>query len=184
MRCKVVLVMGACLIAGAAGAAGKGGKGPTKAQRAEVLQSIVDCRPLTDEQARLKCYDAAAARLDEAEAAGQVVVIDKVKAREVRREIFGLTLPSLDIFAASGGKADVKGEDDDKLVSAVKSAAHLGDGRWQFELETGAVWRTLEPVELPGTPRPGSKVEVRKASLGSFMMKVEGQPGFKVHRDR
>ena len=180
---NVLIVLAMTAIAGVALAAGK----PSKAQRAQVLQAIVDCRPLTDTDARLKCYDAAAARLDEAEAAGQVVVVDRAKAREVRKEVFGLALPSLDIFNVSGGKdaADaVKGEDVDRLTSTVKSAVRQGDGRWVFELETGAVWRQLEPGELMKSPRQGSPVEIRKASLGSFMMKVDNQPSFKVHRDR
>lgn len=175
---STVVVLALFAVAGAALAAGK----PTKAQRAQVLQAIVDCRPLTDEQARLKCYDAAAAKLDEAEASGQVVVVDRAKAREVRREVFGLQLPSLDIFGAAGGKDGP--EDEDKLLSTVKTAAHLSDGRWLLELETGAVWRSIEPLELLKSPKPGSKVEIRKASLGSFMLKVDNQPGFKAHRDR
>jgi hypothetical protein len=31
---------------------------------------------------------------------------------------------------------------------------------------------------------PGSKVSIRRATLGSFIMTVDGQPAGKVHRDQ
>jgi len=180
----VLLAAVAALLAGAAHAAGKS---PTKAQRAAVLQAIVDCRAQKDPDARLKCFDAAAAKLDEAEASGQVVVVDREQAKAVRKDIFGLQLPSLDIFNLGGGgkgaAAAAKGEDVDRITATVKQAWRQGD-RWFFELDTGAVWRQVEASELAADPRPGSKVEIRKASLGSFMMKIDGQAGFKAHRER
>ena len=177
----LILLAGAVAFAGPALAAGK----PSKAQRAAVLQAIVDCRAMTDTTARLSCYDAAAAKLDEAEAAGQVVVVDREQARQVRKEVFGLQLPSLDIFNLGGGKgAAAKGEDVDRLLATVKQATRQADGKWVLELDTGAVWRQIEDGYYGKDPRPGSKVEIKKGSLGSFMLKVDGQQAFKAHRDR
>ena len=179
-----MLMAGAVALAGSALAAGK----PSKAQRAAVLQAIVDCRPLTDTNARLACYDAAAAKLDEAEAAGQVVVVDREQARQVRKEVFGLQLPSLDIFSRGGGGKGVaeiaKGEDVDRLTATVTQATRQADGKWVIELDTGAVWRQIEDGYYGKDPHPGSKVEIKKGSLGSFLLKIDGQQAFKVHRDR
>jgi len=156
-------------------------------KRAAVLQAIVDCRAMTSADARLACYDTAAARLDEAEASGQVVVVDKEQARQVRREVFGLQLPSLDIFgrtvkgpdAADGVQGDV-----DRVAETVRSAWRQADGKWVVELETGAVWRQIDTTDLARAPHAGSRAEIRKASLGSFFMKLDGQPGVRAHRDR
>jgi hypothetical protein len=179
-----VMLAAALAAAGAAHAAGK----VSQAKRAAVLQAIVDCRALTDTAARLACYDAASAKLDEAEASGQVVVVDREQAKQVRKEVFGLQLPSLDIFNLGGGgkaaSAIAKGDDVDRLVATVKQAWRQSDGKWIVELDTGAVWRQLEDADIARDPHPGSKAEIKKASLGSFMLKLDGQPAFKAHRDR
>ena len=54
---------------------------------------------------RLACFDAAAARLDEAEKKGDIVVVDRRQAQEVRRQAFGFTLPSLTLFDRGRGPA-------------------------------------------------------------------------------
>jgi hypothetical protein len=177
----LILTAGTLALAGPAPSADK----PSKAKRAAALQAVVDCRPITDSGARLACYDAAAAKLDEAEAKGQVVVVDREQARQVRKEVFGLQLPSLDIFnLGGGGKGVAQGEDVDRITATVKQAWRSGDGKWVVELDTGAVWRQLEDGDLARDPHPGSKAEIRKASLGSFFLKLDGQPAFKAHRDR
>ena len=179
VRAGVIILMALADVT-AAQAAGK----ISAQKRAQVLQAVVDCRPMTDAAARLACYDAAAARLDEAEASGQVVIVDKEQARQVRREVFGLQLPSLDIFGRAAKTPGAAPEEVDRIVETVKSASRQADGRWVLELETGAVWRQIDASELANDPHPGSKVDIRNAALGSFFMKVDGQPAIRVHRDR
>ena len=153
--------------------------------RAPELQAVVDCRHVSDRDARLNCYDAAAAKLDQAEATGQVVVVNREQVRTVRKDVFGLQLPSLDIFSSITRKAPGgAGEDIDRITATVKTASRGGDGRWNLELDTGAVWRQTDDNDIARDPRPGSKVEIRKGTLGSFFLKVDGQPAFKAHRDR
>ncbi len=171
----------------AAPALGAGAK-PSAKQRAAVLQAVVDCRSVKDPGDRLKCYDDAAARLDQAEAAGQVVVVDREQAKQVRTEIFGLQLPSLEIFSHSpGGKeaaAIAKGEDVDTISSTVTSAVLQGDDKWVIEIATGAVWRQIDTNRPARDPKPGMTVEIRRASVGSYLMKIAGQRSIRVHRDR
>jgi hypothetical protein len=154
-------------------------------KRAAVLQAIVDCRAVSDPNARLACFDAAAAKLDEAEASGQVVVVDKEQARQVRREVFGLQLPSLDIFSrASKGPPGAAHEDIDRIIETVKSASQQPDGKWIVELESGAVWRQIDTTVLAKDPHAGSKAEIRRGAIGSFFMKIDGQQAIRAHRDR
>ena len=159
-------------------AAGK----PAPPARAPELQAVMACRALTDRDARLNCFDAAATKLDEAESTGQVVVVNREQAREVRRDVFGLQLPSLDIFGRKGVAAT--GEDVDQLRSTLKTASQNPDGRWVIELDTGAVWRQVDDSIVPASLHPGAKVEIRRAALGSFFVRIDGQPGFRAHRDR
>ncbi len=153
--------------------------------RAPELQAIVDCRAIADRDSRLACYDTAADKLDRAEASGQVVVVNREQVRKVRKDVFGLQLPSLDIFSMVGRKgASAVSEDVDHLDGVVKAAWHGEGGHWMIELENGAVWRQIDSFELARDPHAGSKVDIRKGAIGSFFLKVDGQPSFKAHRDR
>ena len=176
----------AAALAGSAGQASGAGK-PSAKKRAAVLEAIVACRAITESEARLKCFDDASAKLDEAEAAGQVVVVDREQAKQVRREVFGLQLPSLDIFnLGGGGKAAgaAAADDVDQIADTVRSAGRAGDGKWVFELTGGPVWRQMDDGQLANDPHAGSKVVIKRGALGAFFMKVDGQPAIRVHRDR
>lgn len=151
-------------------------KGQEKA-RAAAFQSVLDCRGVTDNAQRLACYDTAAGRMGEAEAKGDIVVIDRAQAREAHREAFGLHVPSLDFVTRA-----LKPEEVDQVQGVIKSARADAFGHWTFVLQDGAVWRQIAG-DLDYTPKAGSKVAIHKAALGSYKMSVDGQPTIKVHRD-
>lgn len=157
--------------------------GPALAQdaakrRPEALEAVVACRAIADTDARLACFDKAAAGLDEAESRGEVVVVDRGQIREARKAAFGFTfkMPS---FMTAGDKP----EDLERLTSTIASAYHSG-GKWVITLEDGAVWRQIDSISMRKSPKAGSKVEIRTAMLGSFFMKVDGQTAMRVTRDR
>ncbi|MEO8115783.1 MAG: hypothetical protein ABI655_15445 [Phenylobacterium sp.] len=147
-------------------------------RKAEAFQAVLDCRALADGAARLACYDAAAARMGEAEKRGDIVVIDRAQASAAHRQAFGLTLPSLDFVTRA-----LKPEEVDALEGVVRAARADVNGRWTFNLEDGAQWRQISG-DLMRPPRSGSKVRIRRGSLGSFLMNVDGQAAIKVHRDQ
>jgi hypothetical protein len=145
--------------------------------RAAVFQAVVDCRAIADSNARLACYDAAAARLQEAEAKGDVVVLDREQRQQARREAFGFTMPSFDLFSR-GEPADKL----DRVTFKVVRATQANDGSWTMELDSGAVWRQTDQEGLSRRPKPGSSVEIRNAALGSYFMNVDGQRAIRVKR--
>lgn len=145
--------------------------------RAGLVQKLADCRKLTDDKARLACYDETAAAFDQAEAKGDIVVVDREQARTVRRQAFGFRMPSLTLFE--------KGEPQEELenVSGVLASARRdGTGHWVFKLEDGAVWSQVATEDLFKTPKPGMAVKIKKASLGSFMLQIENQTAIRVRR--
>lgn len=148
-----------------------------KEGRASVVQKLADCRKITDNAARLTCYDQTAAALDQAEAKGDVIVMDREQAREVRKQAFGFTLPSISIFAKGEASEDVASFD-----SVLSTARRNGAGHWVFKLEDGAVWEQVGVEEMFKTPKPGMKVRIRKGALGSYMMVIESVGSFKAHR--
>ena len=149
----------------------------SKAQRAAIVQKLLDCKTLTDNAARLACYDQAAAAFDQAEAKGDVVVIDREQARKVRKQAFGFSLPSISIFAKGETQEEV-----DTFDGVVAGARQNGAGSWVIKLEDGAIWTQVGVEDLFKTPQVGMKVKIRKAALGSYMMSVDNGGGFKAHR--
>ena len=146
--------------------------------RPAALQAVVDCRKIEDSAQRLACYDSAVEGMTRAEAAGDLVAVDREQRREVRRQSFGFALPSLAIFDRGE-----KPEEINKLDGTLAGASHNADGRWVFRLQDGAVWRQIDDEDLPNPPHPGDAVVIRRGALGSFIMDVGGQRGLKVHRD-
>ncbi len=171
-----LLTAAALALAAAGGAQAQSGDGG----RAAALQALVDCRAMADDTARLACYDAAAAGLQEAEAKGEVIVLDRAQAEQARREAFGFSIPSFDLFN--------RGERPERLDHAaftVASADQAGfDGPWTIELDSGAVWRQIDHERLSRRPKPGMTVEVRSAAMGSYFMNVDGQRAIRVTRVR
>lgn len=164
----------------ALGAAGVSQAAPNDAPRAAVLQAVVNCRTVADTAARLACYDAAAAQLDEAEAKGDLVILDRNQTQQARREAFGFSIPSFDLFSR-----DAQAEKLDRASFKVVRAWQSGPNeQWVVELDSGATWRQIDTARLNRKPKAGSTVEIRSAALGSYFMNVDGQTAIRVKRDR
>ena len=150
-------------------------------QRPELFEALVRCRTITDDAVRLQCFDSAAAALQTATERREVVVVDRQQVRESRRRLFGLSLPRLPIF---GGGDDEEDEADeiDHIESEIVSAHQVGYGRWVVRLEDGSTWAQTDDTPIAARPRAGQTVRVNRGVLGSFMMRVNGQPGVRVRR--
>ena len=146
--------------------------------RAEVLNDLTACRAIADATARLDCYDKAAAAIDQAQASGDVVVIDRAQARAARRQVFGFNLSALSILDRTAPRDEVN-----TLNSTAAEAYRNGDGKWVIVLDDGAHWRQIDDADLSHSPHAGSVIRIRHASLGSFVMNIDGQPYIRVHRD-
>ena len=169
-------IIGAVLLMAGAGAALA--QGVLKPEgRAEVLQKLTDCRKIAEPDKRLACYDQAAATLDQAEAKGDIVVVDRNQARQVRRQAFGFHLPSISLF-----ERGEKPEEVDTITSTVASARQNGAGKWVIQLEGGAVWVQIDADELFTDPKPGMPVRIKRASMGSYLMIIGNNRGMRVHR--
>ena len=144
--------------------------------RAHIFQRLVDCRSVAEAAARLACFDREVAVLDAAESAKSVVILDKEQVRDARRTLFGLALPSLKLFGGGG-----EGDEVAQIESKVASAREDADG-WTIGLADGSVWRQIDARPFSRRPKAGLDAVVKRASLGSFMMRVEGAPGVRVKR--
>jgi len=152
--------------------------------RPPAIQAVFDCRGITDDKERLACFDTGIAKLDAAQASGDIAMVDREQVRETRRKLFGFTLPSLAIF----GSADAKGrpgrdrDDFDEITSTISAARPNSEGMWIITLEDGARWEQTGSVVFGRLPKPGATVVIKRAALGSFKMSIGSSPAVKARR--
>ena len=152
--------------------------------RPESFEALVRCRAITEDSARLACFDSAAAALQAAQERRDVVVVDRQQVREGRRRLFGLALPRIPIF---GGGDDDDANDQDavrSLEGTISAVTQAGYGQYQVTLADNSVWLQTDNNLLAVPPRAGHRVVINRGALGSFMMRVNNQPGIRVRRVR
>jgi hypothetical protein len=169
----------AVAVLGSLSAAALAAKPPKKAEeRPEAFEALVRCRSIQENEARLRCFDSAAAGLQQAAEARELVVVDRKQIQEAKRSLFGLDIPNLNPFGGGGDE----GEEVKSIESVVASASTDGGGRWIVRLEDGSTWVQTDYNQLAVAPKRGHKVKITRASLGSYMMRVNGQPGVRAKR--
>ena len=145
------------------------------------VKRVLDCRTVQPDPARLACYDAAVAELGKLISTGQVVSVDQEQVTKVRRQAFGFHLPSLDLFQK--GTSTAKTPDIEQVSGVVETARQNGEGKWVIRLEDGAVWTQIEfPRSWPAGRRRAPRSKIRKASLGTYFMNLDGQRALRVER--
>ncbi len=152
-----------------------------KAARPEVFKKLVDCRAITENAARLACYDAQVAKLDEAESKKELVIVDTEEVKKARKGLFGLSLP--DLGGLFGAKEE--GEDDSRGLSEIESTVKtLGTnkaGKWVFTIADGARWAQTDTTSIR-TPKVGQPVRIRRAAMGSFFANIGEARAIRVMR--
>jgi hypothetical protein len=142
--------------------------------------AILACREQSNAEARLRCYDSAAASLAEASASGKISVLDREEVRKTRRSLFGFNIPSIPFF-----RGDVEKESEpDQIEARLKSARATGYNKWLVELEGGALWQTTEPDTRGSTPKAGQLARIKKGAIGSYMISFEGSRALRAMRVR
>lgn len=143
--------------------------------KAEIFTDLLRCRDITEDTQRLACFDRQVAAMETASQRDEVVVLDKAELNKTRRTLFGFSLPKLPFLGDGEGKeGQPEAEGSSQIEATIESVKSLGYGKWQIRLEDGAEWMTTEAVTYRD-PKPGMKIEIKRASVGSFMGKIEGR---------
>jgi hypothetical protein len=171
---KFAATIAICASVSMAGAAGA----KTKPAQSPMVQALASCRAQSDDAARLRCYDKAAAALTEATAQGKLVVIDQEDVRKTRRSLFGFSLPKLPFFSGD----DSAEEQQSEITAKITRSSALPNGKWQIRLEDGATWETTEVSAFIRPPRVGNEVLIKRGALGSYMMRIAGQRALRAKR--
>lgn len=141
------------------------------------LQALRDCRAIAQSEARLACFDAAVDVVIARQDSGELQVLDKEDVAETRRGLFGFSLPKIGIFASDDEEADAI------LQSRITGLRRIRSDHWEIEISEGSVWRaTNTPRQFK--PEVGDEVELEKAAMTSYWLRVNGALGVKASRIR
>lgn len=153
------------------------------ANNPKVLNDLFQCRSITDDSARLACFDKAAGQIATAADHGDVRMVDREQVNRTRRALFGFSLPTIDLFGDHKVKPGKVDDDEIKEITAKVSGVGTGaDGGYVLTLDDGSRWEQTDNVTLGRTPRPGNDAVIRRGVLGSYKMIVEKGPAMKVRR--
>ena len=154
----------------------------TNVGRSQRITAIQNCQAIKDNTARLACYDQAASALVTATTRGDVAIVDRNQAKQVRRSLFGFSLPRFPFF--SGSKDREADEEPKELNSTLASFRPTGNGFFRFVLkEPDSTWESTEPSDV-FEPKLGAKVTITHGALGSYWAEIQNQRAVKVRRVR
>lgn len=166
----IIVGLGACAVASAVAQV-------PAPQRTQVMSDLAACRQVVSDSERLACYDRLVGVFDAAEAAGEVVVVERSQVAEARRALFGFSMNALPLF----GRSD-QAEPVEAIETTLVRAASGGSGKWLFVLDNGSVWAQTDSNVLPRTPRPGAEIRIRQGAVGSYLLSVNGARSVRVRR--
>jgi hypothetical protein len=152
---------------------------PSQNPYPERFQAVIACRDVAAADARLACFDQATAALATAAQAGDIAVADKAQITEAKKGLFGFTAQNIKLFSAPDGRDDF-----DQIEDIVSSAEQLRGGQWSITLPNGAAWAQVDTATLAVDPKPGMKIIIRRAAMGSFLARLGNQPAIRVRRTR
>jgi hypothetical protein len=148
---------------------------------AKQVTALQTCRAKVEAADRLSCYDKAVDELSAATASQELVVIERADIRKARKGLFGFSLPRIGFLAGRDGNKEDE-EDAIRFEGKIVSAKALSQGGWQFTVEGGAVWMTLETSFSFRTPAAERVVLIERGALGSYSARVGNGGWVRVKR--
>ena len=112
-----------------------------------VVSAVYQCRTLTDDAARLACFDKAAADLEQAQDARALV------------------------FGDEDASPRYEGAE---LTSKIQEVRLNQAGRYVFTLEDGTRWLQNEWIKFVFEPKVGDAIVVRRGTIGNYRARTRG----------
>ena len=144
----------------------------------DYIGDLAKCQSLTDDPARLACYDEKVAAMVAARDAGTVRLVDREVVRRTRRELFGFALPNIGLLKDSDGASDAM----ETLQTTITSVRYQKSGDIRFTTAEGALWEIIKPPKRLTQVKAGDSVEFRKASMGTYFIRIGNQMGVRGKR--
>jgi hypothetical protein len=172
MRPALVVIVGVSVVVATAADA----RNPPATATPASIQSLLACQSITDPGQRLSCFDKAAKGLADAMTRRDVVVVDKIRANEAKRSLFGFSVPNFSALFEGGD------EQVNQIESTGAAAFENGYEGWTIKLADGSTWQQTDGATVALPPRRGDKVIVRRGTMGSYFLKLGSQPGIRAKR--
>ena len=138
------------------------------------ITGLKACQLVAEDAARLSCYDTAVGKVVTASDDGEVRVIDEAEVKKTRRGLFGMNLK---LFGSD--------EEEQNLFQSTITDVSVSGSTVFITIEDGnAVWRIPSAKSRTMRAKPGDPVEFKKASFGSYFVRINGQIGEKGSRVR
>ena len=113
----------------------------------------------------------------------EITFADRATMRKARRGLFGFSLPNLG--GLFGGDDDSDKEDRVTAIdTTIQSVSMDKSGKYRLTVEGGAVWVQIDTTRLPRQPKPGQKVKIKVATMGSYFATIDGGRTIRMKRDR
>ena len=142
------------------------------------IQELYACRDIADASARLTCFDREVGELATADQAREITFTDRETAKKARRGLFGFSFPKLGgIFG--GDEDEVK-----EIETTIRSVSMDASGKYTLAMDDEAVWVQIDTTRLPRQPKPGQKVKIKVATMGSYFATIDGGRTIRMKRDR
>ncbi len=158
------------------------------------LSSLRQCRQMADTEVKAACYDQAMDILDADRAANKFTIVTGKQMEGLERDAFGFQFPSLPKlrFWSKSDKPRVnalaetepgtentvvkksKSGEILRVAYEVKRVSTLSNGHKKMYLSNGQVWEQISSNAPRFRGQPPYKVHIKKASLGSYLMVIEG----------
>ncbi len=152
--------------------------GNSEASDTDYLEALKSCQTLSEDSARLACFDKAVGSIVTANAAGEVQVVDKDDVEKTRRSLFGFALPKIALFGGDDDSEEGK-KKRNLLETTITSVSYRSRKVIFFTTEEGATWRISNAPPRLRTIKTGQSVVLKKAAMGSFFIRIDGQLGVK-----
>ena len=174
------------LVAGAAVVALAAGPAFAQAEGSAVLNILVECAKIDDPTARLACYDNNMTRAGatvRSTVPGQIrgVVGGSAPIETQGPQGFGVE----DLRSSNPQRFNLRPGLMQEIHPKVASVAQRQPGIFLVTLDDGAEWVFAEGVTSQfRLPSRGDEIEIERGALGSFLMRIDGQPAVPVRRVR
>lgn len=178
----IVIVAGAALTAIATPAA-------AQVPDATVITIMRECAKIDDPTARLACYDnnIRSAGGNPRSVPGQGGMV-----RGGGAPISGASNSGPEGFGSESVRTperfesyEERGRGPDEITAGIEAVQERQPGVYLVTIEGGAQWLFSESVDRSfRVPRRGDRIQIERGSLGSFLMRIDGQQPVRVRRVR
>lgn len=146
------------------------------------IQELYACRDIVDSTARLACFDREVGELSAADTNREISFADQATMKKARRGLFGFSLPNLGPLF--GGDDDKEEERITSIDSTIKAVSTNAAGKYRLTLEDDAIWVQIDGIGTVFDVRPGRKINIKAAALGSYLARIDGGRAFRIRRER